>query len=344
MEAQAQSPDSIEETPMLVSAQQLTKIYTLGRTGLKKNRPFVHAVDRVSLDIKPAETVGLVGESGCGKTTLGRLLLRLIVPTTGVVRFEGRDITGLSQRQMRPYRRRMQIIFQDPYSSLNPRFTVRETLTEAVKIHGKVRDRRQINVRLAALLEMVGLSPRVLDRYPHEFSGGERQRVGIARAIAVEPDFLVADEPLSALDVSIQAQIVNLMVELQRELGIACLFISHDLNIVGYVSHRVAVMYLGRIVELAPTDELARNPLHPYTKALLASVPVANPKRQRPPVPIPDEIMTSAIPSTGCRFYPRCGIAEDFCRDVTPDLIPSTGEDHLVACHLAPRHGDPATE
>jgi len=320
----------------LVAAEEVSKIFPIGRRGWSRVHRYIRAVDRVSLEVFPAETVGLVGESGCGKTTLGRLFLRLLKPTAGRIRFVGEDITGLSQRRLRPFRRKMQVIFQDPFSSLNPRLTVRDALSEAILQHHSVRNRRELNARLAALLEMVGLSPRMLDRFPHEFSGGERQRIGIARAVAVEPSFLVADEPLSALDVSIQAQIVNLLIDLQRELGIAYLFISHDLNIVGFLSHRVAVMYLGRVVELARSQDLFREPVHPYTQALLASVPVPDPKRRKAKVLLSGEVALSTVPETGCRFHPRCHIAEEFCRHVTPDLRPSASPDHLVACHKAP--------
>lgn len=304
-----------------------------GLFGLTKKA--VRAVDGVSLAVREGETLGLVGESGCGKSTLGRVFLRLLDPTAGEVRFEDTDITHLGSEQMRPLRRRMQIIFQDPYSSLNPRMTVRATVGEAMRIHGLVKDDDEEEDRVAALLKRVGLRPEHANRYPHEFSGGQRQRIGVARALAVEPRFIVADEPISALDVSIQAQIVNLLTELQEELGLSYLFIAHDLKVVELVSHRVAVMYLGRVVELAEATELYAEPKHPYTKALLSAVPVPDPKGKRERIVLEGDVPSPLDPPSGCSFHPRCAIAEKgLCDRKVPELKQLSGG-REVACHLA---------
>ncbi|NMO23299.1 dipeptide ABC transporter ATP-binding protein [Pyxidicoccus fallax] len=297
-------------------------------------RGAVKAVDGVGLDVVRGETLGLVGESGCGKSTLGRALLRLVEPTAGSIRFDGQELTGQSQRQLRPLRRRMQLVFQDPYASLNPRMTVRDILGEPFAIHGLARGRGEREREVAALVDAMGLPREALDRYPHEFSGGQRQRIGIARAIALRPDLVVADEPISALDVSIQAQIVNLLVDLQRERGLTYVFIAHDLKIVEYVSTRVAVMYLGRIVELAPAADLYRRPRHPYTQALLSAVPVPDPGRARTRMLVPGEPPSPLNPPTGCAFHPRCPHAMERCRRETPPLYP-LGAGHSAACFLA---------
>ncbi len=297
----------------------------------------VRAVDQVSLEVFPGETVGLVGESGCGKSTLGRTILRLVEPTSGKIFFEGEDITKLSSRALRPKRRRMQIIFQDPYASLNPRMSVRDTVAEAFEIHGLVKSDSEANDRVAALLERCGLRPDQMDRYPHEFSGGQRQRVGIARALAVDPKFIVADEPISALDVSIQAQIVNLLKDLQEELGLAYLFIAHDLKVVEYLSHRVAVMYLGRVVETAPSRELYDDPRHPYTRALLSAVPIPDPETKRQRIVLQGDVPSPLNPPSGCSFHPRCSIAEKgLCDQKAPPLVALKGNPkHQVACFKA---------
>jgi oligopeptide/dipeptide ABC transporter ATP-binding protein len=294
----------------------------------------VRAVDRVSLAVQPGETLGLVGESGCGKSTLGRLMLRLIEPTFGRVLFEGRPITSLSSRELRPLRRRMQIIFQDPYSSLNPRMTVRETVGEAIRIHHLARTRSEEDAKIANLLERVGLRRDAMDRFPHEFSGGQRQRIGIARALAVEPDFIVCDEPVSALDVSIQAQIVNLLLDLQTTMGIAYLFVSHDLKLVRHLSHRVAVMYLGKIVEEAPAEQLYEAAAHPYTRALLAAVPVPDPERRRVRLVLEGDVPSPIDPPSGCPFHPRCSRAvQGKCETEAPRLDEvAPGSGHHVAC------------
>jgi oligopeptide/dipeptide ABC transporter ATP-binding protein len=295
----------------------------------------VRAVDDVSIEIERGETLGLVGESGCGKSTLGRVMLRLLEPSAGHIFFEGRDIAHLSERQLRPLRRRMQIVFQDPYSSLNPRMTVRATLAEALRIHGLVKSGSEEEQRVASLLERVGLRPEHMRRYPHEFSGGQRQRIGIARALAVEPTFIVADEPISALDVSIQAQVVNLLGDLQDELGLSYLFIAHDLSVVEFISDRVAVMYLGRVVETARSEDLYNTPRHPYTQALLASAPVPDPSRRREHAPLKGDVPSPLDPPRGCTFHPRCPIAEPgLCDAGVPPLV-QLGKQHQVACFKA---------
>jgi peptide/nickel transport system ATP-binding protein len=295
----------------------------------------LRAVDGVSFTLARGQTLGLVGESGCGKSTLGRTILRLLEPTAGQIHFEGRDITRLSQRQLRPLRSRMQIIFQDPYGSLNPRMTVRAALAEALRVHGDLASGHAELTALHELLARVGLRTEALDRYPHEFSGGQRQRIGIARALAVRPDFIVADEPVSALDQSIQAQIINLLMDLQDDLGLSYLFIAHDLKVVEHVSHQVAVMYLGRIVELMPRERLATHTLHPYTQALQSAVPEVEPGKRRLRVLLQGDIPSPLSPPSGCTFHPRCGIAErGLCDQVRPELR-MLAPGHWVACHLA---------
>ncbi len=297
-------------------------------------RGTVKAVDQVDLQIGRGETLGLVGESGCGKSTLGRAILKLIQPTAGWIRFDRQDLTGLSQRQLRPIRRRMQIIFQDPYASLNPRMTVGQIIGEALTIH-RLASGAELRRRVLALLDKMGLPRDAEKRYPHEFSGGQRQRIGIARSLAVNPELIVADEPISALDVSIQAQIVNLLVDLQRELHLSYLFIAHDLRIVEYVSNRVAVMYLGKIVELADATQLYRAPKHPYTQALLSAIPVLDPARRRQRIVLGGEVPSPITPPSGCAFHPRCPYAFDRCRQETPPLY-QVAPGHTAACFLVP--------
>ena len=309
------------------------KTYFPVRGGLLgRVRGHVKAVDGVGFDVRRGETLGLVGESGCGKSTLGRTLLRLLEPTAGSIRFEGRELTTLSPRELRPLRRRMQFVFQDPYASLNPRLTVRDLLGEPFAIHGLERGAAR-EAKVAGLLELMGLPREALERYPHEFSGGQRQRLGIARAIALRPDLVVADEPISALDVSIQAQIVNLLVDLQRELGLTYVFIAHDLKIVEYISTRVAVMYLGRIVELADAADLYRAPRHPYTQTLLSAVPVPDPERPRQRLVPQGDVPSPLAPPPGCPFHPRCPQAMERCQRETPPLYPLPNG-HTAACFL----------
>jgi peptide/nickel transport system ATP-binding protein len=295
-------------------------------------RAQVKAVDGVSFEVRRGETLGLVGESGCGKSTLGRSVLRLIEPTAGSLRFDGQELLGKSPSQMRALRRRMQLIFQDPYASLNPRMKVRELVGEGLVIHGLAKG-AALEAKVGALLAKMGLPSDAADRYPHEFSGGQRQRIGIARALALEPELIVADEPISALDVSIQAQIVNLLIDLQKELGLTYLFIAHDLKIVEYISDRVAVMYLGRIVELAKAADLYKSPKHPYTRALLSAVPVPDPDHRRERIILEGDVPSPMNPPSGCPFHPRCPYAMDRCRKEVPPAY-DLGDGHTSACFL----------
>ncbi|HET8932623.1 MAG TPA: oligopeptide/dipeptide ABC transporter ATP-binding protein [Polyangiales bacterium] len=322
-------------TPPLLDVQNVSTQFVQRAGMFAKETRVLRAVDDVSLQLGAAETLGLVGESGCGKSTLGRTVLRLIDPSAGKILFEGRDIARLSQSELRPMRRNMQIIFQDPYGSLNPRMTVRATLTEAMRVHdGRQSDQKEQRA-LLELVERVGLRPEALERYPHEFSGGQRQRVGIARALSVKPRFIVADEPVSALDLSIQAQIVNLLMDLQAELGVSYLFIAHDLKLVEHVSQRVAVMYLGRIVELMPRERLAEHSLHPYTRALRSAVPEIDPVKRKLRVLLTGELPSPLSPPTGCAFHPRCAIAQKGLCDVSRPELRELAPGHFVACHLA---------
>ncbi|HEV2507106.1 MAG TPA: oligopeptide/dipeptide ABC transporter ATP-binding protein [Mesorhizobium sp.] len=329
-----QAPSAFQDTRPLLRVDGLSKTFMVGRTFIPGSGQAVRAVDAVSFDVFPGETLGLVGESGCGKSTLGRSLMRLHDVSAGRIELDGIDIARLSPRQLRPYRRHMQMIFQDPAASLNPRRRVGDLLAEPLRVH-RIADRAGIARRLRELMDIVSLPASFLDRYPHEFSGGQRQRIGIARALALEPKLIVADEPVSALDVSVQAQIVNLLSDLRRQLQLTTLFIAHDLSVVRQVSERTAVMYLGSIVEIGQTDLLFRRPAHPYTQALLSAIPVprlaANRKRER--ILLKGEIPSPANPPSGCRFHPRCPVSHERCRTERPALT-QLADGRKVACHF----------
>tara|TARA_B100000029_G_scaffold382265_2_gene377509 strand:- start:574 stop:1596 length:1023 start_codon:yes stop_codon:yes gene_type:complete len=302
----------------------------------QRTTAYVKAVDDVSFTVKRGETLGLVGESGCGKTTTGRCILQLYKPTAGQVLFNGQDLTTMTTKQMRGMRREMQVIFQDPYSSLNPRMTAGNIIGEPLIVHGLVNSKQEYREKVADLLVNVGLNPYMADRFPHEFSGGQRQRIGVARALSVSPSFIVADEPVSALDVSIQAQIINLLEELQEQFNLTYLFIAHDLSVVRHISDRVGVMYLGHMVEMAERNEIYRNPIHPYTKALLSAVPIPDPvlDAQRERVLLTGEVPSPLNPPSGCVFHPRCPVANDSCSATLPELREVEPEHH-AACLLA---------
>jgi oligopeptide/dipeptide ABC transporter ATP-binding protein len=318
-------------TEPLLDVLDLKVHFPIRRGVLGREVGRVRAVDGVSFSVAAGETLGLVGESGCSKSTTGLALMRLLRPTAGVVRVAGRDIAGLSARELKAHRRRMQIVFQDPYSSLNPRQEVKDIVRAPLDIHA-IGSRRERRARVSDLLARVGLRPDQAENYPHQFSGGQRQRIGIARALAVDPQIIVCDEPVSALDVSVQAQILNLLIDLQRDLGLSYLFISHDLGVVKHISDRVAVMYLGRLVEVAARDLLFRSPGHPYTELLLRSAPPAHPRERRGYAAAADDVPRALDHAQGCPFHPRCGLATDRCRDERPALTPrQSGQ--LVACH-----------
>lgn len=312
----------------LISARNIKKYFNVGEGILK-------AVDGISFDIYPGETLGLVGESGCGKSTAGRTIIRLYEPTDGELIFNGKNIYGLSRKEMREIRKDFQMIFQDPYASLNPRMTVEDIVAEPLDIHKTYKNDVDRRNRVIELLELVGLNEEHALRFPHEFSGGQRQRIGIARALALNPKFIVCDEPISALDVSIQAQVVNLLKDLQNKFGLTYLFIAHDLSMVRYISNRVGVMYLGQMAELAPSEELYDNPLHPYTKALLSAIPIPDPdvQRNRKRIKMEGDVPSPINPKPGCRFVERCSIGKDICRKETP-VFRQIKENHFVACHF----------
>jgi oligopeptide/dipeptide ABC transporter ATP-binding protein len=316
----------------LIEVRNLKKYFPVKKGVFSRVVAQVRAVDDISFAVAPGETLGLVGESGCGKTTAGRSLLRLIEPTSGEVSYNGANLLSLRPDQMRQHRRDLQIIFQDPYSSLNPRMTVGAIVSEGLTVHG-IGDKAQRIERVKETLTQVGLDPAYVNRYPHEFSGGQRQRIGLARALILNPKFIVCDEPVSALDVSVQSQVVNLLVDLKEKYGIAYLFISHDLSVVQYIRDRVAVMYLGEIVELAKSGDLYQKPLHPYTKALLSAVPVPDPDRKRTRIILQGDVPSPLNPPSGCRFHPRCPVAiQGLCNVQTPKMIDYGG--HQAACHV----------
>jgi oligopeptide transport system ATP-binding protein len=318
----------------LLRVEELVKFFPVKGGLLSRTKEYVHAVDGVSFAIAAGETLGLVGESGCGKSTTARCILRLIEPTSGRIWFAGQEVTALSRSALRALRRDLQIIFQDPYASLDPRMTVGAIIGEALVIHRLAKSRREFEERIVGLLQTVGLGADHMRRYPHEFSGGQRQRIGIARALAVSPKLIVCDEPVSALDVSIQAQVINLLEDLQEEFNLAYLFIAHDLSVVEHIATRVAVMYLGRIVEIAPVDELYAEPLHPYTEALLSAVPIPDPAVRRKSIMLEGDVPSPIRPPNGCRFHTRCPIRRlPLCSTETPPLK-ETAAGRWVACHL----------
>ncbi len=326
----------------LLDVQNLKVHFPLKTGGFGKPRESVKAVDGVSFTMAPGETLGLVGESGCGKSTLGRAIVRLVEPTAGSILFEGTDLAKISNKELRAHRRQLQIIFQDPFSSLNPRMTVENIIGEALDIHRLVDGKTARRRRVVELLKDVGLDASYIERYPHEFSGGQRQRIGIARALAVKPRLIICDEPVSALDVSVQAQIINLLQDLQREHGMAYLFIAHDLAVVEHISRRVMVMYLGRVVELAEAKTIIRLPQHPYTQALISAVPEVDPDSKRQRIILPGDVPSPIHPPAGCPFHPRCPVAEARCRTEVP-VLREVAPNHLAACHLAGKFTEKAS-
>lgn len=322
------------DNKVLLEIKNLKKYFPVKKGILNKTVGMVKAVDDVSFTINRGETLGLVGESGCGKTTCGRTIIKLYEPTAGEIIYDGVDIAKLSNKEVLPFRRKMQMIFQDPYASLNSRMTVGDIIGEAIDIHNLLKGNERTE-RIQYLLNRVGLNSEHANRYPHEFSGGQRQRIGIARSLAVEPEFIICDEPISALDVSIQAQVVNMLEDLQNDMGLTYLFIAHDLSMVKHISTRVGVMYLGSMVELATSDELYKKPLHPYTQALLSAIPVPDPKvsRSKQRIVLEGEIPSPIDPPPGCKFAGRCRYAKPICREVRPEFK-DLGNGHMVACHL----------
>jgi oligopeptide/dipeptide ABC transporter ATP-binding protein len=324
--------NAVTPTPV-VEVDGLVKHFPVLRGVLRRAVAQVQAVDGVSFAIKPGETLCLVGESGCGKSTVARLIVRLLEPTAGTIRLGGVDVSRIPEREMRPHRRRVQMVFQDPYASLNPRLTAGSIIGEPLENYSDM-SASERNQRVASLLERVGLRAEAMRRYPFEFSGGQRQRLGIARALALQPGLIVADEPVSALDVSVQAQVLNLLMDLQEEFGLAYLFVSHDLGVVEHIGHRIAVMYLGKIVEIADKATMFRAPQHPYSQALIAAAPVPNPRARRERQVLEGDVPSPLNPPTGCRFHTRCPYVTDRCRAEEPKLKPLAGSNQLVACHL----------
>lgn len=319
------------QTKPLLEIKHLKKYYNIDQGWFKPNIS-VKAVDDVTFQVYKGETFGLVGESGCGKSTTGRTILRLNEPTSGDIRFEGQDISQLPYQEMRKLRRKMQMVFQDPYASLNPKKTIRQILTEPLRVHGLYTPEERVQKALE-ILEIVGLSKYHLDRYPHEFSGGQRQRIGIARAVILRPELIIADEPVSALDLSIQSQVINLLLNLQKEFNLTYVFISHDLGVVQHITDRVGVMYLGKIIELANTEDLFAAPKHPYTKALISAVPVSHPSEKKERIILTGDVPSPVNPPTGCPFHPRCPEAMDKCRSEKPPVV-QLDNNHTVLCHL----------
>ncbi|MBX6353671.1 MAG: dipeptide ABC transporter ATP-binding protein [Thermoflavifilum sp.] len=324
----------------LLEVRDLKKYFPIRRGVFQRTVGHVRAVDGISFTVAQGETLGVVGESGCGKSTMGRTILRLLEPTAGEATFDGADLFKMSKSQMRAMRRQLQMVFQDPYASLNPRFTVMETLSAPLKIHGLYPSPKERERRVHEMLERVGLSPEHARRYPHEFSGGQRQRIGIARALMVEPRLIVLDEPVAALDVSVQSQVLNLLKDLQNEYGYSYIFVAHDLSVVRYISHRILVLYLGQMMEWAETDDLFAHPLHPYTQALLSAVPVPDPDQKRERIILQGDLPSPANPPKGCPFHTRCPVAMPVCSEQRPTWS-EVRPGHFVACHL---HGGPSTE
>ena len=340
--AAGQDGDLHERTPSgqeILRVEGLVKHFPIRSGFFGRDRGAVQAVDDVSFDLKAGETVGLVGESGCGKSTAGRTIVRLMAPTEGRIVFKGRDLAHMNRRQLRDIRREIQIVFQDPYASLNPRMTVNEIVAEPLRVYGRYRGKQGGRERVQELLRLVGLNPEHRNRFPHEFSGGQRQRIGIARALALDPQVLILDEPVSALDVSIQAQVINLLEELQDRLGLAYLFIAHDLSVVRHISDRIAVMYLGKIVEFGTKHEVFGNPTHPYTQALLSAVPITDPRHRergkRERIVLEGDVPSPSDPPSGCRFRTRCWKAEEICATDEPELIDRFNHGHPSACYFA---------
>ncbi len=317
----------------LLEIKNLKKYFPVKAGVFRRTVGYVKAVDDISFFIKNGETLGLVGESGCGKSTTGRTILRLLEATSGEIWFEGRNLLDLNKREMRSMRKEMQIIFQDPYASLNPRMTVEGIVGEPLDIHNLVSNKKERREKVKQILKSVGLSEEHMKRYPHEFSGGQRQRIGVARALAVDPSLIISDEPVSALDVSIQAQVINLMQDLQAEYGLTYLFIAHDLSVVKHISDRIAVMYLGKIVELCEKRELFKNPMHPYTQSLLSAIPIADPTAKKDRIILEGDVPSPVDPPSGCRFHPRCPRAMDICSEKEPEFK-DYGDEHFAACHL----------